>query len=310
MRKKFYFSRYMSKVLFMLLYLMDIFFLYYLTGDICYTTAGGLGIFVILAIQTGISLMTLKAHSLKHSPMATAQYLQSCMDEVMRRSVAVRRKQKKIRLWIADNESLNCFAVGQNIVVNKSMLRLGDRSMLEGCLSHELSHVYNMDSAFTTLLELNLFIGLCTLCLVLFGAGAGIVLVISILFSVFFSSWAGFTAGSISGKLLKFCFGLITRAFYYISKLFSAFLYRRQEFEADRYAALLGYSQAMINLFQLEERTEHHAVQTSWIEDLLNDHPSNYRRIIQFEKIEEEIARIQPITTNNSQIIPYQNPFR
>ena len=133
---------------------------------------------------------------------------------------------------------------------------------------------------------------------------------VALVFGMIFSSWIGFTAGAIIGKVLKWWFGLVMRAFYYITKVFSSFLCRRQAFEADRYCALLGkdYSRAMINMFHLEERMERHTVQTSWIEDLLDDSPSHYRRIVQFERMEEEIARIEQ-TEQNYEVMPYENPF-
>ena len=123
-----------------------------------------------------------------------------------------------------------------------------------------------------------------------------------------FSSWIGFTVGTIMGKAIKWLFGLVMRAFYYTTKVFSSFLCRRQAFEADRYTALLGYSRAMVGMFRLEERMERHAVQTSWIEDLLDDSPSHYRRIVQFERMEEEIARLEQ-AEHNYEVMPYENPF-
>lgn len=227
-----------------------------------------------------------------------------CM-KVIRRSVAVGRKRKTIHLWIADNEALRCYSVGNNIIVNKSILRLGDRTMLEAGLAHQLSRVYNWDPIFSSLLKLNIFAGMCILGLSLFGSAVAIILIASLIFGMIFSSWIGFTVGTMIGKAIKWCFGLVMRAFYYITKAFSAFLCRRQAFEADRYTALLGYSSAMVSLFRLEERMERHAVQTSWIEDLLDDSPSHYRRTVQFERMEEEISRLE----QNYEVMPYENPF-
>ncbi|MBQ9111577.1 MAG: M48 family metalloprotease [Oscillospiraceae bacterium] len=308
MKRKIFFARGMSRVAFVLLYILDIVGIYSVTGDVAYTAIGATGILMILAIQMSVSLLTLKAHSIKGSPYADANYLQSCMETVINRSETVGRKRRKIRLWISDNESLNCYTVGRNIIVNRSVLRLGDRTILEALLAHEYSHVLNYDSYFAALLEMNLFIGLCIVGLSLFGAAVVIVLMMALLFGLIFSSWVGFTAGAIFGKILKGGCGLVSRAFYYISKAFSAFLYRRQEYEADRYTALLGYSRAMVNLFRLEERMEQHAVQVSWIEELLDDHPSNYRRTVQFERMEEEIAKLEK-ERQGYEIKPYENPF-
>ena len=134
-----------------------------------------------------------------------------------------------------------------------------------------------------------------------------VILIVALVFGIVFSSWVGFTIGTIIGKALKWFFGLIKRGYYYICKAFAALLYRRQEFEADRFAVLLGYSQAMINFFQLLERTKQHAIQTSWIEDLLNDHPSNYRRVVEIQKLNNEINREERETNEN---LPYENPFK
>ena len=308
MKGKIYFARGMSRVLLTVLYALDIVGIYYITGDILYTVIGAAIILCVLAIQMGVCLLTLRAHSIKNSPRGDANYLQSCMDEVMRRSVAVGRRRKKIHLWIADNEALRCYSVGNNIIVNKSMLRLGDRTMLEAGLANQLSRVYNWDSIFSLLLKLNIFAGMCLLGLSLFGSAVAIILIVALIFGMIFSSWIGFTVGTIIGKAIKWCFGLVMRAFYYTTKVFSSFLCRRQAFEADRYTALLGYSRAMVGMFRLEERMERHAVQTSWIEDLLDDSPSHYRRIVQFERMEEEIARLEQ-SEQNYEIMPYENLF-
>ena len=308
MKGKIYFARGMSRVLLTVLYAFDIAGIYYITGDILYTVIGAAIILCVLAIQMGVCLLTLRARSIKNSPRGDANYLQSCMDEVMRRSVAVGRRRKKIHLWIADNEALRCYSVGNNIIVNKSMLRLGDRTMLEANLANQLSRVYNWDSLFSLLLKLNIFASICLLGLRLFGAAVAIILIAALIFGLIFSSWIGFTVGAISGKVIKQCFGLVMRAFYYITKIISSFLCRRQSFEADRFTALLGYSRAMVSMFRLEERMERHAVQTSWIEDLLDDSPSHYRRIVQYERMEEEIARFEQ-TGYNYEALPFENPF-
>lgn len=308
MKGKIYFARAMSRVLLTVLYALDIAGIYYITDDILYTVIGAAIILFVLAVQTGISLLTLRAHSIKNSTHGDVNYLQSCMEEVMRRSIVVGRKRIKVYLWIADNEALRCYSVGNNIIVNKSMLRLGDRTMLEANLANQLSRVYNWDSVFSLFLKLNIFASICLLGLSLFGTAVAIILIVALIFGLIFSSWIGFTVGAITGKAIKRCFGLVMRVFYYITKVFSSFLCRRQSFEADRFTALLGYSRAMVSMFRLEERMEQHAVQTSWIEDLLDDSPSHYRRIVQYERMEEEIARLEH-TGYNYEALPFENPF-
>lgn len=308
MRGKIFLARIMSRLFFVILYSLDIVFIHHLTNSILYTSISAVVILIALIIQMGISLLFLKAHSIKNATLSDANYLQSCMDEVMNRSVSIGRRRKKIRLWIADNESINCYTVGQSIVVNKSMLRLGDSSMIEACLSRELSKVYNYDWFFSALLKLNVLAGMCLLVLTLFGTSVVIILIAVIIFSIIFSAWAGFAIGTMIGKLLKFLSKLIISAFYYTSKVFSVLLCRRQELEADRFAVLLGYSNAIVNLFYLKEQLERHAVQTTWIEDLLNNCPSNYRRIAQIEKIQAQITRLEQEQLNREMII-YENPF-
>lgn len=310
MKEKISFARGMSRVLFAVLYLFDIAVLYYITGNITYAGIGAVTVLCIMEIQMGACLLMLRAHSIKSYSRYDADHLQSGMDEVMRRSVAVGRKYKKVRLWIADNEALKCYAVGSNIIVNKSMLRLADRTMLEAALANQLSRVYNRDWYFSALLKLNIFAGMCLSGLSLFGAAVVIIIICILIFGIIFSAWIGFAVGTIIGKAIKFCFGFAIRVFYYATKLFSSFLCRRQAFEADRYCALLGndYSRALINMLCLEERMERRAVQTSWIEDLLDDNPSNYRRIVQLERMEEKIADLEQQRLNNK-LVPYENPF-
>lgn len=309
MKVKIMFARGMSRVLFLLLYIADIAVIYHLTGDASYTAIGASAILVLMGIRMGVSLLVLRAHSLRNYRGDDVRYLQSCMDEVMERSVSIGRKRTKVRLFIADNASLNCFTVGRSIVVNRGIMELGDRTMLEANLGHELSHVYNLDSYFAALLEMNIFAGLCVLGLSLFGMAVAVVLIAALIFGLIFSSWIGFTAAALLGKAAKGFIQLVRRIYYYFFKAFSAFLYRRQEFEADRYTALLGYSRAMVGFFSLNERVERKAVQTSWMEDLLNDHPSDYRRIVQFEKMSEQIVLLEQ-ARREEELLLDDNPFQ
>lgn len=86
------------------LYAFDIAGIYYITGDITHTVIGAAAILCILAIQMGVCLLTLSAHSIKNSPWDDANYLQNCMNEVMRRSITIGRRHKKINLWIMETE--------------------------------------------------------------------------------------------------------------------------------------------------------------------------------------------------------------
>lgn len=307
MKTKIMVARSMSRILFCILYIADVYIIYCVTKDIPKSCIGAAGIWLVLLIQMWIHLLSLKAHSLNNSSRADVNYIQGCMEEVVRRSDSIGRKTY-VRLWVADNESLNCFTVGHNIIVNKGLLRLGDRSMIEGCLCHEYSHVLNGDYFFAALLNVNIFIGLSVLGIIHIGAAAVIVLVAALVFGIIFSSWIGYIMGSVVGKGVKKMFGLFMRLYYYIFKIFSAFLYRVQENEADRYVGILRYSGSMISFLHLSERMERHSVQTSWVEDLLNDHPSKYRRIVRLERIEEEISG-QERMMNPYQMIHHDNPF-
>jgi Zn-dependent protease with chaperone function len=299
-------ARSLSRILFATLYVIDIVGLYYISGDVSLAMSGAVAIWVILFIQMGISLLSLRVHSLTNSKRGDAEYLRDCMDEVLSRSEYVGRKRKKIRLWIADNESLNAYNIANNIIVNRSLLQVGDMNMLEGLLAHELSHAYCCDWWFTALLSLNVFIGICYAGVAFLGAAIVVFLIVALLVGLLFSSWLGVIAGGYAFKFIKSCFKLFTRGFYYITKLFSAFLSRRQENEADRYACLLGYGSALLNFFRLAERVERHSVEKSWIEDLLSEHPTNYIRTNRIERMQEVISR-QEEELHES--LPYENPF-
>lgn len=306
MKRKITIARTLSRVLFAVTYTLDVVGLYSLSGDIFFALCGAVTIWLILFAQMGISLLSLRVHSLANSRRGDAEYLKSCMDEVLNRSVSVGRKRKSIRLWIADNESLNAFNIGNNIIVNRSLLRLGDRNMLEGLIAHELSHAYCCDWWFISLLSLNVFVGMCYLGVTFLSVSIVVFIIVALIIGLLFSLWLGFIAGGYAVKFIKACFRLFTRGLYYVTKLFSAFLSRRQENEADRYSCLLGYGNAMICFFRLSERAERHAVEKSWIEDLLSDHSTNYVRANRIERLQDEINRQEE---ERFGALPYENPF-
>lgn len=307
MKVKSFLARWMSRTLFLIFYLLDIAGFYYLTGNLQYTAAWVAAIWIILAIRTGFTLITLKAHSVKNATYSDAAYLQNCMEEVLSRSTAIGRQRIKIRLYIADNESLNCYAVGRrSIVVNRSMLRLGDRSILESDLGHQLSHIYNMDPLFLSILEFNLFIGIFSFGLALFVASTAVILITALIFGMFFSSWIGYTIGTTAGKAIKKCFSLILRGFYYVHKTISALLCRCQNFEADNYSVWLGYANGLLTLLQLQESRQRYAIETSWIEDLLCCEPSHYRRASHILNLKHEIDMLEEA---GYEALPYENLF-
>lgn len=74
-------------------------------------------------------------------------------------------------------------------------------------------------------------------------------------------------------------FGAISSPFNSVSSLYSDYVSRRNEYEADREAVKNGYGEELITMFKTMAKDELENVYPPLFDEILSDHPSIYRRI-------------------------------
>lgn len=282
-------TQYLSRVLFLTLYALDVYFAYLLTENENITAITALGLLLVLFIGSKVNLITLKAVPLRKCRSSDSERLIRCFDEVSHHGEQIGIRRRNVKLYIADNDSVNAFTIGGCIVVNRGLIYLNDTGALKAVIAHEYGHLINKDYWFSSLLRFNIS---AILFLFLLGA-AGSFFTIVIVFAILmeFLGASLFPVLLIS-KLLKGMFNIIFRIYHFILNAFAAILFRIQELEADKLSIRLGYTNSMKALLEYVSRQSDNTHMT-WTEIILNDHPSVYKRLARIEKIERQIEEAE-----------------
>lgn len=173
---------------------------------------------------------------------------------------------KNIQLFINDEECPNAFAIGQNtICVTKGLLTLSDEQ-IKGILAHEFAHISNKDT------ELQL---------VIYGG--------NFLLSLYFRIWDIIcTALEEKSVIMASLIRVVTYGWLkYPLDLLLRKASRNDEFEADKFAADLGYGNDLIEALDLIAQGGY---SKSLIERLYSTHPETDRRIVVIEQHMESIG--------------------
>ena len=276
-------ARYLSQIFCFLIYMLDVYFAY-LAGGWEFAVISLFGIIAVMEILFGLALVFLKAHSLKKSRASDAALLEQCMNEIMVQS----GKKRKIKLYISDDNSLNVYTVGYSIVVSRGLLSSRDTTMIKALLSHNVSHVLYSNCIFSTLLQINLLSVVIFFAASFFEASfifAGMIFIVLCCVSSF---WNGYVFGGNVKKILCRISSFLVKLLFSISRIICCLLTMPQEFEGDAFAVSLGYSYALKDFLEYTGNISH---KQNFAEFILGiTHPSNERRIVRIEKIEQKYA--------------------
>ncbi len=285
-------SRYMSRVLFAVVYVLDILISYYAYGPETALLVS-LGIFFGISLQSLLALAFLRAHSLKNSESDKAALLEQCMEEV----ISQYGKNRKVKLYISDDNSPNAYTVGYSIVVSRGLLDTRNTSMIKALLSHSYSHILNCDSIFAALVQLNsifvtLFVGISFLSL-----SMGVVIFGFIIITAICSGFWGIFFGRHLKDGMQFLRRNTFKAVCFILNFISVMLTRMQESEADRFCVRLGLSNGLKDYL---EQFQNVPVGNPKAEFLLGvHHDSVLRRIVKIEKAENFYGQNQNTSYQN-----------
>ncbi len=276
---------YISSVIFVILYLLDIGMGYCLAGP-----AGAAFVAVALpigiAIQMKLTLFQADATKLEdlssHDRNRLALVFESVLQAAEQQGYTFRKNPD---IYLSEDNTLNGFSCGNAIVINRGLLNAG---CLEGVVAHEVKHWRFHDSYCSclicnTITVLSL-LALCMLSIYIFA----IALLIGIIVAIFGGGTAGFLVGSITGRLLGGVRDLILRVGIFAMKALQSLLSRHTEYQADEFAAKLGYGEQLNQFLRLTYESRQTMSITA---QLLSSHPSDGKRIGRIQRIQEQMAQ-------------------
>lgn len=275
---------YISMVIFIIIYFLDIFAGYCIAGPIgSLIIAIFLPIGIIIQLKLAlyqadvIKLEDLSQHDRNRLSLAFENVLQSAEHFGYTFS-------NNPKIYLSEDESMNGFNAGSAIVINRGIMNSG---CLEGVCAHEVKH-WRFKDSYTSCLICNTVTVFSLLAMFLLSIYVFVTaLFIGILVAVIGNGTAGFLVGSFVGRFLGKIKDLILKANLFIMKTLQCFLSRFTELKADEFATRIGYGEQLKQFLRLTFESRRMENISS---RLLSTHPSDSKRIGHIQHIQNQMG--------------------
>lgn len=196
---------------------------------------------------------------------------------------------KDILWYIHDDDSINAFAVGLHTIgINTGMLTFCQDDEIAAVLAHEFAHIAHRDALATSLsVQSNSLALICKTIIVFIAKAIGVGL--SLVFSDFGEDEFMGTVFNLMGKAASWFFDIYISIIFNVCLLFSYASCRQQEYDADQYAAELGFKRPLIHLFGRLPGTPTLSLTVDITKMLYGTHPKTEDRIKRLEAYQENI---------------------
>jgi len=184
------------------------------------------GLFSLLAVSPAGDLVCLLSTGVRRPTREELNFLKPIFDEVYRRS----GMQKKIWLYISGDNFPNGQAMGTNIIAVSPPLLTCPAEEIKAVLAHELGHIKNRDTHIIAVCCILDRMGVAALAVAI-----GIILFLTEEFKIFLP----FLIFVVMLKIIQVILNALIKLVYLSTR-------RGMEFQADAFAASLGYRQGMI----------------------------------------------------------------
>lgn len=280
---------YISTVIFVVLYALDITVGYYIAG---YMGA----LFVAVALPIGIfiqmKLALFQADAIKLDDLSPSDRakLSLAFENVLQSAEGLGYSfSKNPRIYLSEDQAMNGFNAGNAIVINRGLMNTG---CLEGICAHEIKHWRYMDSYTSCLICNTVTVLSLLLMLVLSIYVFAIALFIGILVVVIGNSTAGFLVGSLIGRFLGKIKDLVLRANLFLMNTLQSLLSRHTEYKADEWATRIGYGEQLKQFLRLTYESRR---MESLSARLLSSHPSDSKRIGHIQHIQNQMNETEEL---------------
>lgn len=182
-----------------------------------------------------------------------------------------------IKFYYLEDDSVNAFAAGRKtICIHTGTLQRHDDETIKAVLAHEFGHIAHHDTDLLLFVNvgnliINMFFVLCSI-------GVGMMHLIGSIFAIFTADDDGGLAYffiQLSSWFSQLALGVAQLVWVRFGQIMLAKASRNQEFEADIFAAKLGYGIPLCELFD----TWGNDTPKDLFEGMFRDHPSSPERI-------------------------------
>lgn len=182
-----------------------------------------------------------------------------------------------IKFYYLEDDSVNAFAAGRKtICIHTGTLQRHDDETIKAVLAHEFGHIAHHDTDLLLFVNvgnliINMFFVLCSI-------GVGVMHLIGSIFAIFTADDDGGLAYffiQLSSWFSQLALGVAQLVWVRFGQIMLAKASRNQEFEADIFAAKLGYGIPLCELFD----TWGNDTPKDLFEGMFRDHPSSPERI-------------------------------
>lgn len=197
-----------------------------------------------------------------------------------------------IKFYYLEDDSVNAFAAGRKtICIHTGTLQRHDDETIKAVLAHEFGHIAHHDT------DLGLFVNVGNLIInvffILCSIGVGMMHLIGSIFAIFTSDDDGGLAYffvQLSSWLSQVALSVAQLVWVRFGQIMLAKASRNQEFEADIFAAKLGYGVPLCELFD----TWGNDTPKDLFEGMFRDHPSSPERIENLQKFGVPFTGLSP----------------
>lgn len=280
---------YISTVIFVVLYALDITVGYYIAG---YMGAPFVAVALPIGIFIQMKLALFQADAIKLDDLSPSDRakLSLAFENVLQSAEGLGYSfSKNPRIYMSEDQAMNGFNAGNAIVINRGLMNTG---CLEGICAHEIKHWRYMDSYTSCLICNTVTVLSLLLMLVLSIYVFAIALFIGILVVVIGNSTAGFLVGSLIGRFLGKIKDLVLRANLFLMNALQSLLSRHTEYKADEWATRIGYGEQLKQFLRLTYESRR---MESLSARLLSSHPSDSKRIGHIQHIQNQMNETEEL---------------
>lgn len=144
--------------------------------------------------------------------------------------------KKTPKVFMQDENFPNAMVVGDSMILTTGLLRVANRDEVAAVIAHECGHIINKDLTFVTINYATSKMSDIALTI-----GVGIVTVISLNGRIFFIYLPYIMIAGVLRLIRWILLGIVSLA--------SKFHQRRREYDADSFAASIGYKEATVSYF-------------------------------------------------------------
>ncbi len=209
--------------------------------------------------------------------------LEDTVDKANSKFAEFLNKQKiKLNIMIKDSPELNMAAVGRHtVIINRGFYESFENEIIEGVVSHELSHLYNKDSLYSCILWSMMGITFILLSILIFitCTSYAVSRFMNNGYLVFIGLFLQVIA-ALAGAIFLMYAGV-----FIIFNMFIKISQRKKELRADKEACIAGYSEELKFFLENIKNTDYQ--KKNIIKKLFNTHPKVIVRIGRIETFNE-----------------------